>query len=84
MNSQPKEQEKASLEESSRDAGSYALLIEANSATDDHPLYSLQLLSSKKEVSSALERVGTDQIHKVRLFRGAKEVEVRTKVSFTF
>jgi hypothetical protein len=40
-------------------------------------------LPSRKDVNAALEKLGPDKVAEIKLFRG-KEIEVRTKVSFTF
>lgn len=79
METQHKSGNAAPVEESSRDAGVYLLLWK----DPDRGLSVLEI-PSKKEVNSALEKLGPERLSDIRLFRGAKEVEIRTKVSFTF
>lgn len=73
METQPKE--------NLRDAGVY-LILEV--ATDDGKLYTATEVASKMEVMSFLEKVGADRLSDIKIYKGAKEVEIRTKVTFTF
>jgi len=73
MESQPQPQS------DSRDTGVYLLLIR-----DDNGGLSYSTYESKKDVVAAIEKLGTNRLASVKLFKSAKEVEIRTKVTFTF
>jgi len=61
-----------------RDTGVYLLLYRANGEL------AYKTFESKKDVLAAIEKIGADNLGNVKLFKSAKEVEVRTKVTFTF
>jgi len=64
--------------ESPRDSSAYLLLIR-----DEKGSLGYSIVESRKEVLALLEKYGPEKLKDLKLFK-AKEVEVRTKVSFTF
>jgi hypothetical protein len=63
----------------SRDTGVYLLLIRGESGDLSYSTY-----ESKKDVVAAIEKLGASKLSSVKLFKSAKEVEIKTKVTFTF
>jgi hypothetical protein len=70
----------APADEPSRDAGVYLLLIKQ---AGDNSWKVLQI-PTKKDVAAALDKIGPERLAEIKLYKGAKEVEIRTKVQFTF
>lgn len=66
-------------QQDTRDNGVYLILYK-----DDDGTLRYSELETKKSVTLFLEELGTDKLSGVKLFKGAKPVEVKTKVMFTF
>ena len=71
---------KAAVVETNRDSGVYVLLINQG----DPKYWSYQTVESKKDLTALLEKIGAANLDKVKVFKGAKEVEIKTKLTFTF
>ena len=73
-------------EEQQRDPGVYVLLYnfmgEMNTTKQGNADFAF--FESKKEAMAAIEKIGMTNLDRVKLFKGAKEVEIKTRVVFTF
>jgi hypothetical protein len=65
--------------DTTRDAGVYVLIYSVENGSLNY-----ETIASKKDVITRLEMLQQHGYRLQKLFKGAKETEVRTKVTFTF